>query len=151
MVKDLLATWATWVQFLGWEDPLEKGMATHSSILAWRTPWTEELGRLQSMGWQRVGHDWATNTPCWLSGKEASCQCRRHGFNPQVEKIPWRRKGQPNPVFLSGEFHGQRSLVGYSPWGHKVLDMTYLLNASTHTLLTNSRKHMLKHFCQTPK
>ena len=46
---------------LGWEDPLEKEMVTHSSILAWRIPWTEEPGRLQSMGLQRVGHDWATN------------------------------------------------------------------------------------------
>ena len=44
-------------QSLGWEDPLEKGMVTHSNILAWRIPWIEELGRLQSMGWQRVGHD----------------------------------------------------------------------------------------------
>ena len=45
-------------QFMGWEDPLGKGMATHSSTLAWRIPWTEEPGRLQSMGSQRVGHDW---------------------------------------------------------------------------------------------
>ena len=45
------------VRFLGWEDPLEKGMTTHSSILAWKIPWTEELGRLQSIGLQRVGHD----------------------------------------------------------------------------------------------
>ena len=50
----------TWVQFLGWEDPLEKEMATHSSILAWEIPWTEEPGGLQSMELQRVGHDWAT-------------------------------------------------------------------------------------------
>ena len=48
----------TWVQSLGWEDPLEKRMATSSSILAWRIPWTEEPGRLQSIGW--VGHNWAT-------------------------------------------------------------------------------------------
>ena len=47
---------------LSWEDPLEKEMDTHSSIFAWRIPWAEELGRLQSMGLQRVGHDWATNT-----------------------------------------------------------------------------------------
>ena len=47
----------TWVRSLGREDPLEKEMATHSSILAWRIPWTEELGRLQSTGSQRVGHD----------------------------------------------------------------------------------------------
>ena len=51
----------TWVQSLNWEDPLEKGMATHSSILAWRIPWTEKRGRLQSMGSQRAGHNWATN------------------------------------------------------------------------------------------
>ena len=46
-----------WVRFLGWEDPLEEEMATHSSILAWRIPWTEESGGLQSMGSLRVGHD----------------------------------------------------------------------------------------------
>ena len=57
MVKNLPALWETWVKPLGWEDPLEKGMATHSSILAWRIPWTEEPGGLQSMGSQRVRHD----------------------------------------------------------------------------------------------
>ena len=57
MVKSLLAMQGTWIRSLGWEDPLEKGMATHSSILVWRIPWTEELGRLQSMVLQRVGHD----------------------------------------------------------------------------------------------
>ena len=51
-LKRLPAMQETWVRSLGWEDPLEKGMATHSSILAWRIPWTEEPGRLQSMGWQ---------------------------------------------------------------------------------------------------
>ena len=57
MVKKLPAMWETWVWSLGWEDPLEEGMATHSSILAWRIPWTEESGRLQSMGSQRVRHN----------------------------------------------------------------------------------------------
>ena len=57
MVKNLPAMQETQVQSLGWEDPLEKGMATHSSILAWRIPWTEEPGGLQSTGLQRVGHD----------------------------------------------------------------------------------------------
>ena len=57
MVKNLPAMHETWIRSLGWEDPLEKGMATHSSILAWRIPWTEEPGGLQSMGFQRVGHD----------------------------------------------------------------------------------------------
>ena len=51
--------WETLVQFLGWEDPLEKEMATHSSILAWEIPWTEEPGGVQSMGLQRVRHDWS--------------------------------------------------------------------------------------------
>ena len=57
MVKNLPAMWETQVQALGWEDPLEKEMATHSSILAWTIPWTEEPGRQQSMGSQRVRHD----------------------------------------------------------------------------------------------
>ena len=56
-VKNPTAMQETWVQSLGWEDPLEEGMATHSSILAWKIPWTEEPGRLQSMGSQRVRHD----------------------------------------------------------------------------------------------
>ena len=55
-VKNLPAVQETWVQSLGWEDPLEKGMATRSSILAWRIPWREELGRLHCMGSQRTGY-----------------------------------------------------------------------------------------------
>ena len=57
IVKHLPAMQETWVQSLGWEDPLEKEMATHSSTLAWKTPWMKEPGRLQSMGLQRVRHD----------------------------------------------------------------------------------------------
>ena len=57
MVKNLPVVKETWVPFLGWEDPLEKGMATHSSILAWRIPWKEEPDGLQSMKSQRVRHD----------------------------------------------------------------------------------------------
>ena len=60
-VKHLPAMQETWVQSLGQEDPLEEEMATHSSVLAWKIPWMEEPGRLQSMGSQRVGHDWATS------------------------------------------------------------------------------------------
>ena len=56
-LKHLPGMWETWVRSLGWEDPLEKEMATHSSILAWRIPWREEPGRLQSMGSKRVGHN----------------------------------------------------------------------------------------------
>ena len=57
-------------------------------------------------------------------------QCRRPGFNPWVWKISWRRKWLPTPISLLGEFHGQRRLVGYSPWGHKELDTTELLTLS---------------------
>ena len=57
MVKNPPAVWETWVQSLDWEDPLEEGMETPSSTLAWRIPWTEEHGGLQSMVLQRIGHD----------------------------------------------------------------------------------------------
>ena len=61
MVKHLSTMRETRVQSLGWEDPLEKEMAIHSSTIAWKIPWTEEPGRLQSMGSQRVGHNWVTS------------------------------------------------------------------------------------------
>ena len=57
MIKNLPTTQETWIHSLGWEDPLEKEKATHSGTPAWKIPWTEELGRLHSMGSQRVGHD----------------------------------------------------------------------------------------------
>ena len=56
-VTRLSTMWETWIQSLGWEDPLEKEMAIQSSAIAWKIPWTEEPGRLQSVGSQRVGHD----------------------------------------------------------------------------------------------
>ena len=63
MVKNLPAMQETWVQSLGWKDPLEKEMAIHSNILAWKIPWKEEPDRLQSMGSQRVRHDLVTKSP----------------------------------------------------------------------------------------
>ena len=63
LVKNLPAMWETWVQPLHWEDPLEKGKATHSSILVWRIPWTAESMRLQ-----RAGHDWVTSLPISIQG-----------------------------------------------------------------------------------
>ena len=71
MVKHLSTMWETQVRSLGREDLLEKEMAPHSSTIAWKIPWEEEPGRLQSMGLQRVGHDWATSLhfiPEWSSG-----------------------------------------------------------------------------------
>ena len=71
-VKNLPAVQETWVRSLGWEDPLEKEMETHSSILAWKISWTEEPGGLQSMGPQRVRHNWATNTQVYPSPPKVS-------------------------------------------------------------------------------
>ena len=71
--------------------------------------------------------------PGGASGKESACQCtgfKRCRFSPWVGKIPWRRKWQPTPVFLSGESHGQRSLESYSPWGHRESDTT---DVTSHT------------------
>ena len=99
----------TLVISLWWEGSLEtnweKAMATHSSTLAWTIPWTEEPGRLQSMGSLRVGHDWATSLSLFTF-------------------VHWRRKWQPTPVFLPGESQGQRSLVGCRLWGRTESDTT---------------------------
>ena len=73
MVKNLPAMQETWVRSLGQEDPLEKGMVTHSNILTWRSPWTKEPGGLYSTGLQRVGLDWATNT---FTSFNVCCNCR---------------------------------------------------------------------------
>ena len=166
-------------------------MATHSSTLAWKIPWTEKPGRLQSMGSLRVGHDWATSLSLFTfmhgEGNGNPLQCSylknpRDGgawwaavygvaqsrtrlkrlnsssssssrlsqgqiqaspvaqvvknppamqetqemqvFDLGVRKFRWRRKWQPTPVFLPGKFHGQRHLVGHSPWGRKESDKT---------------------------
>ena len=75
--------------------------------------------------------------PGGVSGKEPACQCRRHkrwGFSPWVRKIPWRRAWQPTPVSLPGKFHGQRSLEGFSPWGHK--SRMWLTHIQTEYLCT---------------
>ena len=84
---------------------LEKAVATHSCALAWKIPWTEEPGRLQSMGSQRVRHDWATSLSLFTF-------------------MHWRRKWQPTPVFLPGESQGRQSLVGCRLWGRTESDTT---------------------------
>ena len=75
MVKDTPAMWETWVRSLGQESPQEEGIATHSSILSWRIPWTEEPCGPQSMGSQRVGHNWATK----YSTQHSADSCRHVG------------------------------------------------------------------------
>jgi len=71
--------------------------------------------------WSRKELDttWQLNNNIYVTKSRVCLQCRRPRFDPWVRKIPWRRKWQPTPVFLPGESHGQRSLVGYSPRGHK--------------------------------
>ena len=89
-------------------------MASHSSTLAWKIPWMEEPGRLQSMGSLRVRHDWETSLSLFTF-------------------THWRKKWQPTPVFLPGESHGWRTLAGYSSWGHKESDRTEQLHSLTHS------------------
>ena len=72
MVKSPPAIEVTWVQCQDWEDPLEEGMATHSRILVWRIPWTEEPGGLQATGLQRIRHDWVTNTRISIRTRKSS-------------------------------------------------------------------------------
>ena len=98
---------------------LEKAMAPHSSTLAWKIPWMEEPGRLQSMGLLRVGHDWATSLSLFTF-------------------MHWRRKWQPAPVFLPGEFQGRGSLVGCRLWGRTESDTTeakWLSSSSSSSVL----------------
>ena len=86
---------------------MEKAMATHSSTLAWKIPWTEQPRRLQSSGSWRVGHNWVTSLSLSL-----------------FSFMHWRRKWQPTPVFLPGESQGRRSLVGCRLWGCTESDTT---------------------------
>ena len=78
--------------------------------------------------------------PWWLRWKSICLQCGRPGFHPWVRRIPWRRKWHPTPVLLPGEFHGWRSLVGYSPWSCKELDTTERL----HLHFQLSRSNILR-------
>ena len=74
----------------------------------------------------------------WLRWQRICLQCRKPGFNSWVGKIPWRREWRPTPVFLHGEFHGQKSLAGYSPWGHKELYTTDHLSLTHSPLIPHS-------------
>ena len=115
-------TWLSDFTFTFHFPALEKEMATHSSVLAWRIPGMGEPGGLPSKGSHRVGHDWRD-----LAAAAAAA---------------WRRTWQPTLVFLPGESRGQRSLVGYSLWGCKESDMTewltLSLSESDHLLLAAS-------------
>ena len=100
-----LLHWQVYSLPLSHRELPEKAMAPHSSTLAWKIPWMEEPGGLQSMGLLRVGYDWATSLSLFTF-------------------MHWRRKWQPTPVFLPGESQGWGSLVGCRLWGRTELDAT---------------------------
>jgi len=110
-------TWA-WVWSLGWEDPLEEEMATHSSIFAWEIPWTEEPGGLQSIGSQRVGHDWSdlacTHKDflifCGLLGK--SVESLLSGWWGPSSLPPRRPQSNPTTLSLPGWWH-RKEVAGF--------------------------------------
>ena len=91
--------------------------------------WAKDLNRPV-----KYSHNLSTNLIRWY---RLCLQCRRPRFNPWLGKIPWRREWLPTPVFLPGEFYGQKSLVGYSPWSHKESDMAERLT-QTHGQTDNS-------------
>ena len=103
--QDTEAPWWAALFARAWLFSTEKAMAPHSSTLAWKIPWMEEPGRLQSMGSLRVGHDWPTSLSLFTF-------------------MHWRRKWQPTPILLPGESQGWGSLVGCCLWGRTESDMT---------------------------
>ena len=100
-----------------------------SRVRLFATPWTSAHQAPLSMGFSR--QEYWSEVPSGTSGKENPCQCRRlkrHRFDPWIRNIRWRRAWQTTPIFLPGESHGQRSLVGCSPWGREESDTTERLH-----------------------
>ena len=116
--KNMPARQETWVPSLNQEDPLDKGMATHSSILARRIPWTEELGGLQSMGSQRVRHDGATNTftfnPQAALRLDAEAESRKERAGTSLA-VQWLRLYTPNAQGM-GSIPGWGTRVPHAAW-----------------------------------
>ena len=97
----------------------EERLKRQDSCKRWR-----EGRRETGAGKVSLHFGWSSGLPWWLRRLSICLQCGRPGFDPWVGEIPWRRKWQSTPVLLPGKSHGQRSLVGYSPWGHKESDTT---------------------------
>ena len=116
MVKHLTTVRETQVQSLGWEDPLEKEMATHSSTLAWKIPWTEKHGRLQSMGSQRVRHDWVSLLTQCCRGFPCSSVVKNRPAMQETwvqfldQEDPFRREWQLILVFCLENFMDRGAL-----------------------------------------
>ena len=99
---------------LRWDSSVRRSHARGSQILAFQAGLSEKIWCL------KVDYD-SIGIPRRFSSKESAWQCRRHGLDLRVRKVPWsKKKWPPTPVLLSGEFHGERSLAGYSPWGPRV-------------------------------
>ena len=157
-VKNLPAMQETPVWFLGWEDPLENGKAYPlqysglensmdsrwghkvSDITEWLSLSLNCVIQADNPGELVIFHH-ITGFRDGSSGKESACQCmrpKRHGFNPWVRKILWKRKWQPIPVFLHRESNRQICLVGYSLWGHKVSGTTEQAHTSQNYILVKT-------------
>ena len=132
MVKHLPTMWETRAGSLGWEDPLEKEMATHSSTLAWNIPWTKEPGRLQSMGLQRVRHDWAAS----LSFTEFKLSCVIISSGPKERKKNKRFKWLRLRIVEK-----KRRLSFPPPW-----ELQTPLSSASPRLLINLPRNWLSHF-----
>ena len=148
MVKNLSVMQETWVQSLvcnsgdlgsipGQGDPQEKGMAAHSNILAWRIPWTEDPGGLQS--WASLVAQLVKNPPAMWETWVRSLGWEDPLEKGQANHSSGRRQWHPTPVLLPGKSHGQRSLVGWNPWGRKESD-TRATSPSLFTFMHWRRK-----------
>ena len=155
MTEGEMVGWHHWLN--GHECELTPGVNNGQGSLACCSPWGHKESWTQLSDWTElnwtegssmsfhslIAHFFLTLifhwAPRWHSGKEFTYQFKRHrrrGFNPWARKIPWRGKWQPTPVFSSEKFHGQKSLVGYSPWGHKESGTTENTHTHTHTHTT---------------
>ena len=128
----ILSFFRNWLQFL----PRRKNTCVHAQLNPTLCDPTDYSRPGSSFSPGELCTIWATREArCGTSGKETACQCRRPGFNPCVGKLSWKRAWQPSPGFLPGESRGERSLVGYSPWGRKESDMA---EAAYHALYSCS-------------
>ena len=124
MTEDEMVGWHHWLNGHEFEQAL--GDSEGQGGLACCSPWGgKELGTTERLNWTYSGRGF----PVGSDSKEC-LQCQRPGFNPWVGKIPWRGEWLPTPIFLPGEFHGQRRLVGYGSWTHKEPDTTKHLTLS---------------------
>ena len=118
MLSFLCYTWQFTPGLLSGKSHGQRSLVGYSP---WGRKESDKTERLHSLTHVHMG------PPRWCSGKEPAWQSsrlQRHGFDPWVRKIPWRRAWQPTPVFLHGESHGQSRVTGYSPWGHRESETT---------------------------